>query len=177
MMLSSQRKLCFFLFFLLFPLSFSLRIKHGLSFKALQEKFSLNELEQMKFLVKFAKANDIIDIIKQKEGNITLKEIIHEKKIENDNYNATKFSNIIDKLINSSLIPIKKDIYHLSEDIKTIKDKLIQTDLQSVKDNLTTNFNIKKDWKNEQNKNKINKTSPLLRLSKDFNSIDLDDSF
>lgn len=178
MMLSSQKNLCLFFFFLLLVPIFCLRIKHGLSFKALQEKFSLNELEQMKFLIKFAKTNDIIELITEKEGNITLKEIIHEKKIGNDYYNTTELSNSINKLINLTLIPIKKDIYHLSEDIKSIKDRIIQTDFQAVQQNLIANFTVKNDKKKKQTKNKTNIiSSPLLRLTKDFNSIDLDDSF
>ena len=71
-----------YLAFLLIFLVQSTRIKNGLRFKDLQEKLTVDELESIKYMVQFGKINNIVDLIKKKEGNITISELAEIKGIK-----------------------------------------------------------------------------------------------
>ena len=73
-----------YLAFLLIFLVQSTRIKNGLRFKDLQEKLTVDELESIKYMVQFGKINNIVDLIKKKEGNITISELAEIKGIKKE---------------------------------------------------------------------------------------------
>ncbi len=122
-----------YLAFLLIFLVQSTRIKNGLRFKDLQEKLTVDELESIKYMVQFGKINNIVDLIKKKEGNITISELAEIKGIkkEEEKYNITLFNDSINTTIREIIKPIQNDITDIKREVNDIKKELIKQQIEN----------------------------------------------
>lgn len=159
-----------YLAFLLIFLVQSTRIKNGLRFKDLQEKLTVDELESIKYMVQFGKINNIVDLIKKKEGNITISELAEIKGIkkEEEKYNITLFNDSINTTIKEIIKPIQNDITDIKREVNDIKKELIKQQIEKVGRELKHKMKVERVHKM---KKAINK-SPLIRLSEDLSSME-----
>ena len=148
----------------------STRIKNGLRFKDLQEKLTVDELESIKYMVQFGKINNIVELIKKKEGNITISELaeIKEIKKEEEKYNMTLFNDSINKTISAVIKPIQNDIHEIKREVNDIKKELLKQQIEKVGKDLKHKMKGERVHKMKRTNNK----SPLLRLSEDLSSME-----
>lgn len=157
----------FFLVLMLIVLVLTTRIKNGLRFKDLQEKLTVDELESIKYMVQFGKINNIVDLIKKKEGNLTISELAEIKGVKKpeERYNMTLLSENLERTIKEVMKQITNNINEIKQEVNELKKEYLKHQIEKVGKDLVHSK------KGKQMKQKIHK-SPLIRLSEDLSSME-----
>lgn len=133
------------------------------------DSFSIEELNKIKFLIKFAKMNNIMDNIVEMKGNFMFN--------DTSKWNLTGFNEENEelkeiKLINDKISKINEQLNKIEELLKNNKEKTIEKKPKNIFEELSkgnAQFSQEKEKKKEKKEKKENNYSPLLMGKNDFN--------
>ena len=134
------------------------------------DSFSIEELNKIKFLIKFAKTNNIMDNIVEMKGNFMFN--------DTSKWNLTGFNEENEelkeiKLINDKISKINEQLNKIEELLKNNnKEKTIEKKPKNIFEELSkgnAQFSQEKEKKKEKKEKKENNYSPLLMGKNHFN--------
>ena len=148
--------------------------KKAFSASQLADKFSVNELNKIKSIIKFAKKNKISDKIYEKKGDVSLEELLPNMK--KDDEQAEKNQKRFDGIEN-----LLKSIQNELKELKTqinVKNNSINSASSNEGNEIENQISKFEDKKRNKNNNRLSSSSnDIERLFSNNKSVEDDDSF